>query len=86
MLRKLLSIKFHELVMHGHVGLLTDINGSVTDKFPIKDPVLSIMLHTTLLLSFFTQKRGLYCFPGFCFSRGKYSIASNYYILCFWSP
>ena len=22
--------------MHGHVGLLTDTNGSVTDEFPVK--------------------------------------------------
>ena len=30
----------YELAMHGHVGLLTDINGSVTDEFPIKDNLL----------------------------------------------
>ena len=36
MLKKLLSVKFRELAMHGHVGLLTDINGSVTDGLSIK--------------------------------------------------
>ena len=36
MLKKLLSVKFCELAMHGYVGLLTDINGSVTDELPIK--------------------------------------------------
>ena len=36
MLKKLLSVKFRKLAMHGHVGLLTDINGSVTDELPIK--------------------------------------------------
>ena len=40
-----------------------------------KDPVLPIMLHAPLLLSLFAQERGFYCFPGFCFSRGKHSIA-----------
>ena len=40
----------------------------------IKDPVLSIMLHAPLLLSLFPRERGFY-FPGFCFSRGKHSIA-----------
>ena len=39
-----------------------------------KDPVLTIILHTPLLLSLFAQERGFYCFPGFCFSRGKHSI------------
>ena len=36
MSKKLLSVKFRELAMHGHVGLLTDLNGSVTDELPIK--------------------------------------------------
>ena len=40
-----------------------------------KDPVLSIMLYAFLLLSLFARERGFYCFPGFCFSRGKHSIA-----------
>ena len=39
-LKKLLSIKFHELAMHRQVGLLTDINSSVTDGLPIKYIVL----------------------------------------------
>ena len=30
-----LSVKFRELAMHGHVGLLTKINSSVTDKLPL---------------------------------------------------
>ena len=34
MFKKLLSFKFRELAMHGHVGLY--INGSVTDELPIK--------------------------------------------------
>ena len=33
------------------------------------------MVHAPLLLSLFARERGLYCFPGFCFSRGKHSIA-----------
>ena len=41
----------------------------------VKDPVLSIMLHAPLSLSLFARERGFYCFPGFCFSRGKHSIA-----------
>ena len=40
-----------------------------------KDPVLSTILHAPLLLSLFARERGFYCFPGFCFSRGKHSIA-----------
>ena len=34
--------KFRELAMHRHVGLLTDINGSVTDELPIKYIVSSV--------------------------------------------
>ena len=33
------------------------------------------MLHAPLLLSLFARKQGFYCFPGFCFSRSKHSIA-----------
>ena len=33
------------------------------------------MLHAPLLLSLFARERGFYCFPGFCFSRCKHSIA-----------
>ena len=33
------------------------------------------MLHAPLSLSLFARERGFYCFPGFCFSRGKHSIA-----------
>ena len=44
-------------------------------KCSLKDLVLSIMLHAPLLLSLFARERGFYCFPGFCFSRGKHSIA-----------
>ena len=33
------------------------------------------MLHAPLLLSLSARERGFYCFPGFCFSRGKHSIA-----------
>ena len=33
------------------------------------------MLYAPLLLSLFARERGFYCFPGFCFSRGKHSIA-----------
>ena len=40
-----------------------------------KDPVLSSMLHGSLLLSLFAQEQDFYCFSGFCFSRGKHSIA-----------
>ena len=40
-----------------------------------KAPVLSIMLHAPLLLSLFAREQCFYCFPGFCFSRGKHSIA-----------
>ena len=40
----------------------------------LKDPVLTIMLYTPLLLSLFAQERGFYCFPGFCFSHRKHSI------------
>ena len=36
MLKKLLSVKFLELAIHGHAQLLSDINGSVMDEFPIK--------------------------------------------------
>ena len=32
------------------------------------------MLHASLLLLLFAWQRGFYCFPGFCFSRGKRSI------------
>ena len=46
-----------------------------TFKNNIKDLVLSIMLHAPLLLSLFARERGCYCFPGFCFSRSKHSIA-----------
>ena len=49
---------------------------NIASELPIfKDPVLSIMLHAPLLLSLFARERGFYCFPGFCFSRGKHSIA-----------
>ena len=41
----------------------------------LKDLVLFIMLHAPLLLSLFARERGFYCFLGFCFSRGKHSIA-----------
>ena len=33
------------------------------------------MLHAPLLLSMLARERGVYCFPGFFFSRGKHSIA-----------
>ena len=46
----------------------------------VKDPVLTIMLHAPLLLSLFAQERCFYCFPGFCFSRGKHSIAWKEFI------
>ena len=45
--------------------------------FYLLDPVLSIMLNAPLLLSLFARERGFYCFPEFCFSRGKHSIASK---------
>ena len=33
------------------------------------------MLRPPLLLPLLARVRGFYCFPGFCFSRGKHSIA-----------
>ena len=41
----------------------------------VKVPVLPIMLHTPLLLSLFAWEQGFCRFPGFCFFRGKHSIA-----------
>ena len=40
-----------------------------------KQTTVLVMLHAPLLLSLFARERGFYCFPGFCFSRGKHSIA-----------